>query len=130
MSEQTKEFQQLGMPWETEYGYAQAVKAGNTVWLAGQVGHNDKGELANGMENQMVLAYENIKKLLTGFQFGMGDVVEEVLYVLDMNAAFAARKQIGREVYPEPMHVASTVIVVSGLALPGQLIEIKIVATR
>ena len=27
----TKEAKSLGMPWEKEYGYAQAVKAGDTI---------------------------------------------------------------------------------------------------
>jgi hypothetical protein len=28
-----KEIKSLGMPWEKEYGYAQAVKVGDTVYL-------------------------------------------------------------------------------------------------
>ena len=125
-----KEIQSLGMPWEKEYGYAQAVKKGDTAWLAGQVGHDDKGLLAEGMEAQMIKAYANIKKLLAGFDMEMDDVVEEVLYVLDIGAAFNARKKHGKEFYPDPNRIPSTLIVVSGLTLPGQVIEIKIVARK
>ena len=60
----------------------------------------------------------------------MDDVAEEVLYVLDINAAFAASKNLRREVYPDPMRIQSTLIGVNGLALPGQLIEIKIIAKK
>lgn len=123
-----KEIQKLGMPWEDEFGYAQAVKLGNTVWIAGQVGHDNKGVLASGMDAQMKLAYANIKKLLTGFDLTMDDIVEEVLYVLDINAAFAASKNLRPVIYPDPMRIPSTLIGVNGLALPGQLIEIKVVA--
>lgn len=130
MNTQTKEVLHLEMPWETEYGYAQGVKSGNMAWLAGQVGHNDEGVLLVGMENQMRQAYSNASKLLRGFGMDTGDVVEEVLYVMDMATAFVARKKMGREVYADPMQVASTVIVVNGLALPGQLIEIKIIARK
>ena len=130
MNTNKKETQGLGMPWEQEYGYAQAVKVGNTVWLAGQVGHDDKGVLANGMEAQVKQSYVNIKKLLAGFGCTMDDVVEEVIYVLDMNEAFNARKKLGRDIYPDPMRVPSTLITVNGLALPGQLVEIKIVAVK
>lgn len=35
----------FGMSWEQEYGYSQAVKVGNTIWLAGQVTHDDKGTI-------------------------------------------------------------------------------------
>ena len=125
-----KQTQSLNMPWEKEYGYAQAVRKGNTAWLAGQVGHNDQGELLSGMEEQLRQAYLNIKKLIEGFGMTMNDVVEEVLYVLDITSAFEARKKIGKEFYPDPMEIPSTLIQVTGLALAGQLIEIKIVAKQ
>ena len=31
----SKEPKGLGMPWEAEYGYAQAVKAGDTIYVSG-----------------------------------------------------------------------------------------------
>jgi 2-iminobutanoate/2-iminopropanoate deaminase len=130
MKNESKEIQTLNMPWEEDYGYAQAVKKGNTVWLAGQVGHDENGILADGMEAQVKLCYTNIKKLLDAYNMAMDDIVEEVLYVLDMGTAFAARKKLGCEIYPDPKRIASTIIVVNGLALPGQLIEIKIVAKK
>jgi 2-iminobutanoate/2-iminopropanoate deaminase len=130
MKGEKKEIQGLGMPWEEEFGYAQGVKLGNMVWLSGQVGHDDKGTLAPDMEGQMALAYANIKKLLIGFDMTMNDVTEEVLYVMDINAAFIASKKIRKEYYPEPRAIASTLIAVNGLVLPGQLIEIKIVAKK
>ena len=123
-----KSTQKLGMPWEEDFGYAQAVKLGNSVWIAGQVGHDGKGVLGADMESQMKMAYSNIKTLLARFGMTMNDVVEEVLYVLDMNAAFTASKNLRRQVYPDPMDIPSTLIGVNELALPGQLIEIKIVA--
>lgn len=67
-----KEVQSLGMPWEKEYRYAQRVKVGDTVWLAGQLGHDDNGTPAEGMEAQVALGYVNIKKLLEGFEFYYG----------------------------------------------------------
>ena len=125
---QTKEIQRLDMPWEKDYQYAQGVKKGDTVWLAGQLGHDDKGILAEGMEAQVQQSYANIKKLLTAFNMVADDVVEEVLYVLDMPEAFEATKKIRQQFYKHPDAVATTIVAVSGLALPGQLIEIKIVA--
>jgi len=125
-----KEIQGLGMPWEQAYGYAQAVKNGSTVWIAGQVGHDENGVLSIGTETQMKQAYANIKKLLEGFEMNPDDVTEEVLYVLDIKAAFEARKKLGKEFYNEPMAIASTLIEVKGLVLPGQMIEIKIVAKK
>jgi 2-iminobutanoate/2-iminopropanoate deaminase len=80
------------------------------------------------MKAQMKQAYANIKKLLKGFDMTMNNVMEEVVYVTDLTAAFEARKIIGKECYEDPMLVPSTLVEVKRLALPGQLIEIKIVA--
>ena len=129
MKKTDKEIQSFNMPWEEEYGYAQAVKKGNTVWISGQLGHDDKGTLAEGMDAQTLLTYSNIKKILDSYQMSMDDVVEEVIYVTDMTSAFAARKKYGRQFYANPKRIASTIVVVGGLALPGQLIEIKIEAS-
>jgi enamine deaminase RidA (YjgF/YER057c/UK114 family) len=130
METKVSKTQSLGMPWEKEYGYAQAVKSGKTVWISGQLGHDEKGTLADGMEAQMRQTYVNIQKLLAAYGMNMTHVVEEVVYAMDTNEAFVARKKLGREVYPNPMHVASTLIGVVGLALPNQLVEIKIVARK
>lgn len=129
MKRTDKELQSLQVPWEAEYGYAQAVKKGNTVWIAGQLGHDEKGVLAEGMDAQTEQTYNNIKEILESYGMTMDDVVEEVLYVTDMGSAFAARKKYGWQFYPDPRRVASTIVAIGGLALPGQLIEIKIVAS-
>jgi enamine deaminase RidA (YjgF/YER057c/UK114 family) len=49
----SKETQSLNMPWEQEYGYSQAVKVGNTIYLSGQVSHDDmaNSELFINKEN-------------------------------------------------------------------------------
>jgi len=40
-----KETKSLDMPWEKEYGYAQAVKVGDTIFVLGQVSHDDTGNI-------------------------------------------------------------------------------------
>lgn len=35
----------LGMPWEDQYGYAQAVRVGDTIYVSGQLSHDDKGNI-------------------------------------------------------------------------------------
>lgn len=125
-----KQAQTLNMPWEDIYGYAQAVKKGNAVWISGQLGHNEKGELAVGMQEQMKQSYKNAGQLLAACGMNPDDVVEEVLYVMDMKTAFEARALLGRQFYKNCNAVASTIVVVSGLALPDQLIEVKMVAVK
>ena len=33
----------FGVPWEDAYGYAQAIKVRDTIYVSGQVSHDDKG---------------------------------------------------------------------------------------
>ena len=40
-----KQTEVLGMPWEGLYGYVQAVKVGNTLYLSGQLSHDDQGNM-------------------------------------------------------------------------------------
>ena len=125
-----KELETLNMPWEKEYGYAQAVKNGDTLWISGQLGHDTEGNLAEGMENQFEKTYDNIRTLLNNFGMNEDDIVEEVIYVTDMAAAFQARKKIGKDFYPDPQRIASSIVGVTELALPGQMVEVKIVAKK
>jgi enamine deaminase RidA (YjgF/YER057c/UK114 family) len=138
-----KETANHGVPWEDDYGYAQAVKVGKWIYLSGQLSHDDEGNFVapapvdesgrvtdfSNMEAQMRRTYENAGKILAKLGATLDDVVEEVLYVLDMDAAFAAAGPVRKEAYGSPRpDVASTILATPRLALPPQLIEIKFVA--
>jgi enamine deaminase RidA (YjgF/YER057c/UK114 family) len=132
----------FGVPWESDYGYAQAVQRGDTIYLSGQVAHQgselvapavvgDQGVVTDfsGMGEQMRRAYANAQELLARFGASLDDVVEEVLYVLDIPAAFEVAGPVRKAVYGrEDPQVASTLIGITRLAFPELLIEIKLVA--
>jgi enamine deaminase RidA (YjgF/YER057c/UK114 family) len=123
----------FGVPWEDSYGYAQAVKAGDTIYVSGQLSHDADGNMVGvappDMAAQMRQSYANAKRILAGFGATLDDVVEEVLYVTDMEQAFAAAGPVRKEAYGSPRPaVASTILVTPRLALAAQLIEIKFVA--
>jgi 2-iminobutanoate/2-iminopropanoate deaminase len=125
-----KETKSLGMPWEKDYGYAQAVKVGDTIYLSGQVSHDDRGNIVGlrDMEVQMRQAYTNIQKVLAQYGATMDNVVDEVLFVTDMDTAFAAAVKCRREVFSGTPVVASTIVQIQRLAFPDLLIEIRCVA--
>ncbi|RKO68819.1 RidA family protein [Sphingobacterium puteale] len=100
------------------------IARGDIVWISGQLGHNEKRELPEGMDEQMKQTYANIKELLSRFEMNMDHVVEEVIYTMDMATTFDARKNFNTEYYSDPKMVASTMVGVTGLALPGQLVEV------
>ena len=45
-------------------GMHRPSKKGNTVWISGQLGHDEKGVLAKGMEEQLKQTYRNAQKVL------------------------------------------------------------------
>jgi 2-iminobutanoate/2-iminopropanoate deaminase len=107
-----KDSRALGMPWEEEYGYAQAVKVGDTIYIAGQVSHDDDGQILGvaDMVVQMRAAYASMQKMLPQHDATMRNLVDEVLYVTGMQAAFDAAVQVRRDVFSGFPEVASTIV--------------------
>jgi 2-iminobutanoate/2-iminopropanoate deaminase len=124
-----KETKSLGMPWEKEYGYAQAVKVGDTIYVSGQVSHDDKGDIVGrgDMEVQMRQAYANIQNVLAQYGVTMENMVDETLFVTDMDAAFAAAVKCRQDVFSSTPVVASTIVQIQRLAFPELMIEIRCV---
>jgi 2-iminobutanoate/2-iminopropanoate deaminase len=102
----------------------------DTPYLSGQVSHDDKGNIVGpgNMEVQMRQAYANIQKVLAEYKATMNNVVDEVLFVTDMDAAFAAAVKCRQEVFSGTPVVASTIVQIQRLAFPELMIEIRCVA--
>jgi 2-iminobutanoate/2-iminopropanoate deaminase len=115
------------MPWEKEYGYVQAVKVGDTIYVSGQVSHDDRGNIVGlgDMEAQMRQAYANIQKVLAQYDATMENIVDETLFVTDMNTAFAAAVKCRQDIFSGTPVVASTIVQIQRLAFPELMIEIK-----
>jgi enamine deaminase RidA (YjgF/YER057c/UK114 family) len=119
------------------------VKVDDTIYVSGQLSHDEQGNLVgaaplddNGqisdhsnMETQMRQTYANAKKILSEFGATIDNVVEEVVYVTDMDKAMDVAGAVRKEAYgSEKPQVASTIFVTPRLAFPAQLIEIKFIA--
>jgi enamine deaminase RidA (YjgF/YER057c/UK114 family) len=131
-----------GVPWESLYGYVQAVRVGDWLYISGQLSHDTTGNQVapapvnkdgrvtdfSNMEAQMRQTYANAAAILKHFGVTPDHVVEEVLYVLDMDAAFAVAGTVRKHFYAtERPRVSSTILVTPRLAFPTQLIEVKFV---
>jgi enamine deaminase RidA (YjgF/YER057c/UK114 family) len=134
-----KEAAYHGVPAEDVYGYAQAIRVGNTIHVSGQLSHDDRGAMIapavldesgkpadfSMMAEQMRVTYANAAKILARLGATLDHVVEETLYVLDVDEAFAVAGKVRREAYATARpQCASNLIGVSRLAFPEQLIEI------
>ncbi len=119
---------------EGRYGYAQAVRVGDTVYVSGQIARDEDGALvgAGDMAAQLRAVYANIARALAPFDADLGNVVEEVVYVTDVAAASRVAGEVRHEAYGvpegEPIAVASTLVQVVALAHPDFMVEIRCTA--
>lgn len=108
-------------------GYSHAVKVGNTVYVAGQVGWDEQRKVAaGGFEAQAAQALENLKRVLEAAGASVKDVVKINTYIKDLNDLPKWRDI--RERYFSPPFPASTLVQIVSLAAPELLIEIEAVA--
>ncbi len=124
-----KEIQNFGSFIEEAFGFAQAVRTGDTVYVSGQTAFADGAIVGIGdMKAQMQQAYESIAKLLAGYGASMQNVVDETLFVTDMAAAAGCAREVRGRAYGDDFEVASSLIGVAALGAPDLMIEIKCTA--
>lgn len=110
---------------------AQGVQVGNALYLSGQIGMDEEGNVADGILAQAELAYKNIIAVLAEFGATMENVVDETYFVTDMKelmdnaeSVYGAREKA----YSGTPEVAQTVVQVGALVEPGLRLEIKCIA--
>ena len=106
----------------------QAVRAGNLVFLRGQVGTDFSGNLVGGDDPaaQARQAMSNVKQLLEEAGSEMAHVCKIVIYLVEREHRDAVYREIGvwfKDVYP-----VSTGVYVAGLAKKEWLVEVDVTA--
>ena len=114
------------MPIYERWQYSQAIRVGNTVWLAGQVGWDENNQIVEGFEAQTRLAFQNLQQVLEESGASLEDVVELVTYHVNVEDLMRFA-EIKSEFFPKH-YPPWTVVGVKSLALPDLLIEIKATA--
>ena len=107
--------------------YSQAIRAGELVFTAGQLGIDPaSGELAGEVEVQAARALANLRAILDAAGSGMDRLVKVTVYLADIADWPAVNEVYAREV-PEPFPARSAFAVRD---LPkGARVEIEAVAT-
>jgi len=123
----------LNYYWEqqqTEMGFSQAVKVGDTVWLSGtaSLDHDFVPVYPNDLGAQMAFVYARIRETLGRFSLGFRHVVRENMYVTDM-AALVSALPYRKSIYGNGPFPTSTTIQVNQLLQPGLMIEIEVTAS-
>ena len=111
--------------------YSQAVRisgAGQWLHVSGQIGMRADGSLAEGVEAQATVAWQNLLALLEAAGIGVQHLVKLTTFLVD-------REHLGlvnpvRARFRGDARPASTLIVARELARPEWLFEIEAVAFR
>ena len=102
--------------------YSQAIKAGNTVYLSGQIGFDPaSGQLAEGIDAQVARVFGNLKAVAEAAGGSLAHAVRLTIYLTDL-AHFGKVNDAMAQHCPQPYPARATVGVAS---LPrGALVEI------
>jgi 2-iminobutanoate/2-iminopropanoate deaminase len=119
----------FGMPWENDYGFAQAIQVGLTIYISGQLSHDMQGNFvgAGNFELQVRTTFTNLDHVLEAYGARREHVVQTTVYVKDLRRHFDAIAHLHAEYFGRH-RPTSTVLGVVDLALPEQLVEMAAVA--
>jgi enamine deaminase RidA (YjgF/YER057c/UK114 family) len=106
----------------------QAVVAGNTVYVRGQVGTDFDGNLVGvgDARAQTEQAMKNIKQLLEESGSDLSHIVKTTIYIIDPRYREEVYSEVGK--WLKGVFPISTGLVVQALAQPQWLVEVDIIA--
>src|ERR1700712_4328902 len=108
--------------------YEQAILAGDTLYISGQVALDTAGNMDNkDIESEAHRVMQNLKAILSAAGMGFGDVVKTTILLADMSL-FAQVNEIYGKYFPRSFPARETFAV---KGLPKQaLVEISMIAVR
>jgi enamine deaminase RidA (YjgF/YER057c/UK114 family) len=109
--------------------YSHVVRAGKTVYIAGQVGANAQGTLAGpGMREQVEQVLQNLGTALASQQLDVSHVAKINIYVTSVDEFRAPDVAAARAKFFGANRPASTLVQVVRLADPAFKVEIEAIA--
>ena len=111
-------------------GYSHGIASGNFLFIAGQIGWNEKGEIANGLVAQFDRALANINAILQYAGTSAEKIVRLTIFIKDKEDYMNHRKEIGH-VYRKNFvkhFPAMSLVIVKDLLEAGALVEIEATA--
>lgn len=108
--------------------FTHVVRAGSTVYIAGQVARDAQGRLigVGDVSAQIGQVFENLRTALASVGGDLGSLVKLTIYLTDARYRNNFREVSGR--YLRDNLPASTLLIVAGLAQPEYLVEIEAIA--
>jgi enamine deaminase RidA (YjgF/YER057c/UK114 family) len=109
-------------------GYSHVAKAGNTLYIAGQVAKDIEGHLVGqgDFETQVRQVHTNLKNILDETGGNIQNIVKMTTLLTHYNYIETYRS-VRDEFFQEP-HPPNTLLIVESLALPDFMVEIEAIA--
>lgn len=109
-------------------GYSHAAKAGNTLYIAGQIAKDADGNLVGigDLETQVRQAHTNLKHILEEAGGSLKNVVK-LTTILTHYGYMDGYRKIRNEFFEEPFP-PNTLLIVESLAFPELMIEVEAIA--
>lgn len=108
--------------------YSYAIRAGDTLYLAGQVALDEAGGVVGStLADQARQVWENIEEVLAAAGSSIADVVKVTYYMQDIRE-LQEEMEIRREVFSGRPFPAVTAVQAAALGLPGLMMEVDVVA--
>jgi len=119
--------QVITMPNAPNLPFSPAIKAGQYLFVSGQVGFKDPntGEEIKGIKAQAKQCLEKIKQILEIAGSSLADVVK-VTVILKNDAAFAEMNEVFHGYFPEDPPARTTIV--ASLVQPSILVEMDCIA--
>jgi len=116
----------ITLPDAPKFPFSSAIRAGDYIFVSGQVGHTDaQGREITGVETQVKQCLENIKRVLAAAGLSLDDVVKVTVFLRN-EKDFAKMNEVYQSYFTKDRPARSTVI--AGLVLPSMLIEMECIA--
>ncbi|MFI8420763.1 RidA family protein [Streptomyces sp. NPDC085479] len=116
--------------WSVERGFNQGeVVSGQsrTLYLSGQTAMSEKGEpLHDGdMAAQLALSVDNVEAVLAGAGMSLANLVRLNVYTTDVDLLFRHYGVLAARLGAAGVAPTTTMLGVTRLAIPGQLVELE-----
>jgi enamine deaminase RidA (YjgF/YER057c/UK114 family) len=111
-------------------GYTHVVEVtgpGRIVYIAGQLGLKQNGDIAGDFRAQCVQAFENLKAALGAVGATFDDVVKLNNYLIDISKNLGHYREVRDKYVNTAQPPASTTIGITALARPDALYEVEAV---
>jgi enamine deaminase RidA (YjgF/YER057c/UK114 family) len=109
-------------------GYSHVAKAGNTLYIAGQVAQDVEGNLVGkgDFEAQVRQVYTNLQNIMEEAGGSLQSIVKMSTFLTHYNYIETYRS-VRNEYFSEP-YPPNTLLIIESLALPDYMIEVEAVA--